>query len=89
MALWDCCRISKWRKDIRKVIDVAYVEERAAWDEYEDICRYMEYTESELQEIHHNQNKPTLEERIEVIESAILEMILGGDYNGGVSSGTN
>ena len=49
----------------------------------------MEYTESELQEIHHNQNKPTLEERIEVIESAILEMILGGDYNGGVSSGTN
>lgn len=65
-------------KDIRKVIDVVGVKAQEAWDEYEDIYRYVEYTEDELKEINDNKNKPTLEDRIKAVESAMLELILGG-----------
>lgn len=65
-------------KDIKKVIDVAGVEAKAAWDEYEDIQRYIEYTEDELKEMEDNNNKPTLEDRVKAVESVILELILGG-----------
>lgn len=65
-------------KDIKKVIDVARVEAKAAWDEYEDIQRYIEYTEDELKEMEDNNNKPTLEDRVKAVESVILELILGG-----------
>lgn len=65
-------------KDIQKVIDVVGVEAKDAWDEYEDIQRYIEYTEDELKEIEDNNNKPSLEDRIKAVESVILELILGG-----------
>lgn len=42
-------------KDVARVIDTPAVEEKEAWDEYEDILRYTEYTEEELVE----RNKPT------------------------------
>ena len=35
-------------KDVKKVIDVESVEAKDAWDEYEDIQRYILYTETEL-----------------------------------------
>lgn len=37
-------------KDLEWVVDVERQEYKAAWDEYEDICRYIEYTEKELKE---------------------------------------
>ena len=65
-------------KDIKRVIDVAGVSAQDAWDEYEDIKRYIEYTADELKEINDNKNKPTLEDRIKAVESAMLELVLGG-----------
>lgn len=65
-------------KDIQKVIDVVGTEAKDAWDEYEDIQRYIEYTEDELKEIEDSNNKPTLEDRIKALESVMLELILGG-----------
>lgn len=76
-------------KDIKKVVDVAGVSARDAWDEYEDIFRYIEYTEDEIREINDNQNRPTLEERIVAIEAAILEFVMGTAVNGTVFIDTN
>lgn len=38
-------------KDVEWVVDVPGVEAAEAWDEYEDIYRYTEYTEAELAEV--------------------------------------
>ena len=38
-------------KDVDWVVDVPGVEAAEAWDEYEDIYRYIEYTEAELAEM--------------------------------------
>jgi hypothetical protein len=35
-------------KDVKKVIDVEAVEAKEAWDEYEDIMRFVAYTEEEI-----------------------------------------
>lgn len=35
-------------KDVKRVIDIPGVEARDAWDEYEDILRFVPFTESEL-----------------------------------------
>ena len=40
--------------DMKKVIDVAYVPPQDAWDEYEDILRYVPFTAAEQAE----RNKP-------------------------------
>ena len=39
-------------QDVRKIIDVPGAKAVEAWDEYEDIQRYIEYTEEELAQIH-------------------------------------
>lgn len=60
-------------KDIKKVIDVFGVEAQEAWDEYEDIQRYIEYTEDELA----NMDKPsTLSQRLDKVEEKLEETIL-------------
>lgn len=64
-------------KDVAWVVDVPGVEAQEAWDEYEDIHRYVPYTEEELAE----QNKPTQEDRIAALEAALLEM-MGVTVNG-------
>ena len=38
-------------KDVEWVVDVPGVEAAEAWDEYDDIYRYIEYTEAELAEM--------------------------------------
>lgn len=43
-----------------------------AWDEYEPIQVYHPYTPEELAE----RNKPTLEQRVEAAETALLEVML-------------
>lgn len=57
------------------VIDVEAVEAKEAWDEYEDIQRYVLYTEEELAEIEKQRNMPTDEERIAALEAALLELM--------------
>jgi hypothetical protein len=56
-------------KDIRKVIDVVGVKAQDAWDEYENIHRYIEYTEDELVK---NDDLPTVNDRLDKIEEALL-----------------
>lgn len=64
-------------KDVEWVIDVPGVEAKAAWDEYEDILRYIPYTAEELEEIERQKALPTPEERIAELEEA-LELLLSG-----------
>ncbi len=47
---------------------------RDAWDEYENVQIYHLYTPEELTE----RNKPTQSERLDALESAMLEMMLKG-----------
>lgn len=63
-------------KDVRKVIDTPGVRARDAWDEYEDILRYIPYTAEELAEMEANR-KPSPQEQIDELREA-LEMILAG-----------
>lgn len=60
-------------KDVVKVIDVAGVAAKDAWDEYETIQRYIPYTEAELEE---RRNAPTLESRVGILETITDDMIL-------------
>lgn len=64
-------------KDVVWIVDVPGVEAREAWDEYEDIYRYVPYTEEELAQIEQERNKPTAEQRIAELEEA-MELLLSG-----------
>lgn len=63
-------------RDVVKVVDVPWVEAKAAWDEYETIRRYVPYTEEELAALEAKRNKPTLESRVDVLETTTDDMIL-------------
>lgn len=63
-------------KDVVKVVDVPGVEAKDAWDEYETILRYVPYTEEELAALEEARNKPTLESRVDVLETTTDDMIL-------------
>ena len=62
-------------KDVDWVVDVTGVEEKEAWDEYEDILRYVLYTEEELAEIE-AAKKQSPEYRVAELE-AMLNALLG------------
>jgi hypothetical protein len=66
-------------KDVKKVVDVPGVLGCDAYDEYEDIQRYILYTESELAAIEKQKNTPTLAERISALEQMQLSEIIGGN----------
>ena len=63
-------------KDVVKVIDVPGMEAKDAWDEYETIKRYVPYTEEELAALEEARNRPTLESRVDVLETTTDDMIL-------------
>lgn len=65
--------------NLRQVIDVESVAGHEAYDEYEDIQRYILYTPEEYENMHKNDNVPTAEERIATLESSVsdLTMLLG------------
>lgn len=68
-------------KDVDWIVDVEAVEAVEAWDEYEDILRYIEYTEEELAErkaAEEEAYKNSAEYRISELE-AMLNALLGGD----------
>ena len=64
-------------KDVAWIVDVPGVAARDAWDEYETIHRFIEYTADELAALEEERNKPTPEERIAELEAA-LELLLSG-----------
>ena len=63
-------------RDVVKVVDVPGVEAKTAWDEYETIKRYVPYTEEELAALEEARNRPTLESRVDVLETTTDDMIL-------------
>lgn len=56
-------------KDVEWVVDIAAVEAAEAWDEYEDILRYIPYTEEELAQIEAERNKPS---QLDIIEAQVV-----------------
>lgn len=66
-------------KDVEKVVDVPAVVGHDAYDEYEDIQRYIPYTEAETAEIEREKNAPTLENRVAALEEMQLAAIMGGN----------
>ena len=62
-------------KDVAWVVDIPGVEAREAWDEYEDIHRFIPFTAEELAEIERNKKIPSMNERMEALEAAFLEMM--------------
>ena len=70
------CEYLNGGKDVVKVVDVPGVEAKAAWDEYETIKRYVPYTEEELAALEEARNRPTLESRVDVLETTTDDMIL-------------
>ena len=63
-------------RDVVKVVEVPWVEAKAAWDEYETIRRFVPYTEEELAALEEARNKPTLEDRVGTMETTTDDMIL-------------
>jgi hypothetical protein len=57
-------------KDVKKVVDVAGVEAKDAWDEYEDIYRYIEYIKEDP--IDNQQSNINL--RLDKIEETLLKI---------------
>jgi hypothetical protein len=66
-------------KDMEKVVDVSGIVGHDAYDEYEDIQRYIPYTDAELAAIERQKNTPTLESRVAALEEMQLAQIMGGD----------
>lgn len=64
-------------KDVDWIVDVPAVEAKEAWDEYEDILRYVPFTEEELAQIEEAKNKPTPEQRIAELEEALNALLEG------------
>lgn len=63
-------------KDVEKVIDTPGIEAAEAWDEYEDVMRFIAYTPEELAEMEANR-KPTTAEQITELREA-LDLLLSG-----------
>ena len=78
---WETIAVSpNGGKDVKWIVDVVAVDAEEAWDEYEDIYRYILYTEEELarrkadaEEIYRN----SPEYRVARLDDA-LELLLSG-----------
>ena len=69
-------------KDIKKVIDVAGIKAKEAWDEYEDVQRYIKFTDEELANIRkEEQDNLTITQRLDKLEEIILKMYKYFDKN--------
>lgn len=66
-------------RDVEKVIDVPATIGHDVYDEYEDIQRYIPYTDAELAEIEKQKNTPTLEGRVAAVEELLLSQMIGGN----------
>lgn len=64
-------------KDVVWIVDIPAVASADAYDEEKISQVYIPYTAAELAAIEENR-KPSIEERTSALESALLELILGG-----------
>jgi hypothetical protein len=71
------CTYPNGGKDVVWVVDVPGVEAQEAWDEYEEIYRYVLYTEEELAKMEEEKNRPTIEARVAELEEALNMILLG------------
>ena len=62
-------------RDYRKVVDAPGVMAKDAWDEYEEVYRYVLYTDKELAEISELQSE-NLQDRIARLEEQIASLLL-------------
>ena len=58
-------------KDLRKVVDIPGVEAKEAWDEEVPIVIYHPFTEEELAKQEEERNRPTMQARMERMETLI------------------
>lgn len=68
-------------KDVKRVIDKPRVPghgEVPAWDEYEDIMRYILYTQEELDEMEKEKNRPSIDELNDAITD--IQMAMADTY---------
>ncbi|MCI1951914.1 MAG: hypothetical protein LKJ50_04715 [Clostridiales bacterium] len=66
-------------KDVEKVIDVPAIVGHDAYDEYENIQRYILYTAEELAAIEKQKNTPTIPDRLAAVEELLLSQMMGGN----------
>lgn len=68
-------------KDVEWIVDVPGVEAREAWDEYEEILRYVPYTEIELKirEIERNRRPLTSTEALEMLLGQLINSLIVDD----------
>ena len=62
-------------KDVEWVVDVPAVESMAAWDEYEDILRYIQFSPEELDAIKAQNDNGAILQRLSDLEEA-LDLLL-------------
>lgn len=76
-------------KDVKLVWDMPPIEAvpaKDAWDEYEDVQRYIEYTKEELNEI---KNRPTIDSlttditNIQIAVTELYEIIMANSFSEG------
>lgn len=73
-------------RDVRRVIDVPGIEGKAAWDEEIPIYIYRPFTAEELEERKRAAERPTMEQRIVRLETAMEK--LGGALEAAVKQWT-
>ena len=70
--------------DVRRVVDEPGVEAMPAWDEEIDIQIYHPYTQEELERMEEERSRPTMEDRLETLETEnrqlkeALDLLLSG-----------
>lgn len=62
-------------KDVKKVVDVVGIEAKKAWDEYENVQRYIKFTDEELDNIRkEKQEKLTTSQRLDKLEEMVQKI---------------
>ena len=61
-------------QDVEWIVEIPGVEAKEAWDEYEDILRYIPYTEIELEIREYEKNRRPLTE-LEVLKILLMEQV--------------
>ena len=77
MEVWHYETIAEYPnggKDVQKVVDVPGVAAQAAWDEEIPIQIYVPYTQEELDRMEAERNKPTMADRLIVLEEENIQL---------------
>ncbi len=72
------CMYPNGGQDVEKVVNVPAVVGHDAYGEYEDIQRYIPYTETEIAAIEKQKSTPTIPDRLAVVEELLRSQMIGG-----------